>query len=251
MPRHVFEVNVPNPTARPVRCELRLKRATLKDLAGVMPGCKETLDIVAAGLSADPCAKEGKGRMTLTLDAHESRDVTVIIETNASPGPALAGVHLVDRRDGRDVGGVLLVVTDPAVMVGSGLLVPARRPCPAVLSRDVHAIPQGDDPGDPKAAVPIRVGQPLELVAAVTNPTNTDLEEVTVYLEHLGASGVDFGPGTWNVGRLAAGATFFATWQIMAGPGPARRHPASIVVASKGTEPTRLTGRVIVAGRDD
>lgn len=251
MPRHVREVNVPNPTAKPVRCELWLRRAPRKDLAGLVPDCQERLEIIAMGLTGDPCTREGKGWMTLPLGAHEGRDVQIILDTGVPGGPVLAGAHLLDRRDGRDVGGVTLVLTEPAAIAGSGTLVPARKPCPAVLARDVHSFPLGADPGDPSATVPIRVGQPLELVAAITNPTKTDLEEVTVHLEHLGASGVDFGPGPWNVGTLAAGATFPARWQIMAGPGPAMPHPASIVVASKGAEPTRLTGRVVVAGRDD
>jgi hypothetical protein len=62
-------------------------------------------------------------------------------------------------------------------------------------------------------------------VAPLTNPTAAPLHGVRAYLEHLGGSVAGFTPTSWNIGTLAPGQVFYATWPLQAGGGKDRHVP--------------------------
>jgi len=250
MTEHRFTVNIPNPTAERVSVQLRLKAAKHLDLYG-FPGeiPKDELKVTGAGLTLDECAKKGEPQLKLRLEPFTSVDVQVIINTTQSNKPGVAGFNLIDRRNGMEAGGVLLVCMNPPFVEPIGQTISTPNPCPAAVVRDLYVILPGDDPSEPSTVRPIQLGDTLELVAQVTNPTGQPLEETQVYLEHIGTSNIEFTPGTWNIGTLQEGDVFYATWQIrMIDLGPAF-YETSIVVVSQDHDPVRLNGKISLEPR--
>ena len=98
-----------------------------------------------------------------------------------------------------------------------------------------------------KGRIPLEAD--LQLVAPITNPRSRRLEEVEVYLEHLGLSDAEFTPGTWSVGSLAAGDLFFATWPLRTSGQMTGTFDACVVVASKGKDPVRLHALIEISAK--
>lgn len=86
----------------------------------------------------------------------------------------------------------------------------------------------------------IPLGTEVEIVAPITNRTKSKLDDVYVYLEHLGGSDAQFTPLTWNVGSLAPGDLFLAVWPLSTTGWMSGRFYASIVVGSARNESVRL-----------
>lgn len=245
MTTHRFTVNVPNPTAQSASVQLRLEPATRQDfdwLPREFP--KADIEVIDTGLALDPCAEEGKPILKLKLEPFTSIDIHVVVNTAPPKKPGVAGFHLVDRRKGKDVGGVFLVCMDPPFVEPVSQTVSTPNPCPATLARDLYAILPGDDPSKPSNAKPIQPGENLELVAQITNPTGKSLKDTQVYLEHLGASNVEFMPRTWNIGTLGKGDVFYATWPIRTTAWQTGSFETSIVVVSQDLDPVRLNCKI-------
>jgi len=100
-----------------------------------------------------------------------------------------------------------------------------------------------NSPENVPANATITLGVEVELVVPITNPTNAKLEEVIVYLEHLGGSDADFTPLTWNVAALGPGEVFFALWPLRTIGYSTGEFNASVVVHSRRTDPVRLAAR--------
>ena len=113
MKTHRLVVNVPNPTKQSAAVDLRLAtvaKPKLSAIVGKRP--KGGMDVVSAGLNLNPCSEEGERRLSLKLRPFSSRDVHVVIRTN---GPGIAAFHVIDRRNNRDAGGVMLAeISEPA-----------------------------------------------------------------------------------------------------------------------------------------
>lgn len=251
MTYHRFTVNVPNPIRQSASVQLRLEPAKQQDFYWLPRDCRKAdLEVIDAGLALDPCAEEGKPGLKLKLEPFTSTDIHVVVKTAPSNKPGVAGFHLVDRRKGKDVGGVFLVCLDPPFVEPVGQTVSTPNPCPATLARDLYVIRSGDDPSKPSKAKPVRLGDSLELVAQITNLTGKSLKDTQVYLEHLGASDVEFTPGTWNIGTLGKGDVFYATWLIRTTAWQTGSYETSIVVVSQGQDPVRLNGKLLLAFRE-
>jgi len=250
---HRFSVHVPNPDPRSALVRLRLRKVTPKRLAALaldMP--PHELEVTSAGITQDPCAEHGPREVTLKLAARSSADVFVVIGTAAPPrrrGGAVA-FDLVDERGNRPAGGVLLACIDRPGPEAPGSVIVPKKPCPVVLARAPYPVAPQSDPRKPAGGPTLAAGGTVELVAPLTNPRKTTLSGVRAYLEHLGVSDASFAPLTWNVGDLAPGDIFYATWPIMAGTSTGVFH-ASIVVTSKGADPVRLDGTLRVGRKTD
>jgi hypothetical protein len=251
MATHRFTVNVPNPSSRRAVVDLRLEAVRRADLAGLgldLDG--RTLETVSAGITLDPCGEETQRRLEIGLAARESRDVHVVIETAAASAGGIAAFHLVDRRAGKRAGGVTLACVEPALVDPPGQTIPTPRPCPIVLAGNPYPVRPGSDPSRPVSGRRIALGSHVELVVPITNPGKHAVEDVEVYLEHLGSSDAEFAPATWRVGRMAAGAVFYASWLVHPSGVATGIFEASIVVASRGRDPVRLLGRIEFKGKE-
>ena len=250
MATHRFEVNVPNPSDQNVSAKLRLEPAKRADLSWLHhKGLKTDIKVISTYIALDPCAQEGQPDLKLELEPFASIDVYVIVNIAPSKTPSVAAFHLVDRREGKDVGGVLLVCTDPPFAEPASQLVTTRNPCPAVLATGLYAIQPGDDPSKSVPVEPILAGDTVEIVAQITNPTTNPVKNTQAYLEHLGVSNAEFTPGTWNMGTLAKGDIFYATWPIRTTAWQAGSFNACLVVTSQGMDPVRLNGTIKLAPR--
>ena len=241
MTRQVFSVSIPNASSTTVDVQLRLEpvsAATLKGLNIVLP--PDDLKIAHAGIASDPCARAGEPRTSLQLPPFTSVDMHIIVDTAGAASPAATGLQLIDHRQGKDVGGVLVVVCEPPIAEPPPQHVPALRPCPVSLRGHVYAVPIGKNPADLSLSVPLEPFVEVDLVAMVVNGSNRDLSGAHVYLEHLGTSGSTFMPGTWTIGRMARGDLFYATWRVTPAPGQGTKTTGSLVAIADGCEPTRL-----------
>lgn len=247
MVTHRFTVNVPNPEPKPVTARLHLARVTPNALRALALDVPITdLKVLDAGITLDPCASKGERDLQLRLAPFSSADVHVVI-TTAPVDPRRGGTtafNLVDERGGNVVGGVLLACADRVIPEGPGQVVNTPRPCPVVLAKAPYPIAIGGDPTTPPANATFPQGQALELVAQITNPRKVRLQDVQVYLEHLGTSDASFVPATWNVGTLDPGAVFYATWSVFTSGVLTGAFRASIVVSSQSTDATRLSGEL-------
>lgn len=251
MASHQFKVNIPNPTAKAVSVQLRLEPGKSSDLPELpREHRRAALKVLGAGLALDPCAESGKPALKLKVPPYASVDVYAIVDTGASKKPGAAGLHLIDSRNGKDVGGVFLVCADPPFADSAGQTISVRNPCPAVLATDLYAVQPGADPGQANAIPHIRPGDAAEVVAQITHRAGKALKGVQVYLEHLGGSNVAFAPGTWNVGTLVKGDVFHATWPVQTSAWQTGTYRASIVVVSDGYAPVRLNGDIVLALRE-
>jgi hypothetical protein len=220
--------------------ELAIERASLRDLA--LPALdvpEEELELTHAGLALDPCA-DGKAKLRLTLDPHESVDVHATATTAVPGGRAggAAAMHIIDRRRGKVAGGVMFVCVDRPGPEAPGQTVATAKPCPVALAEEPYAVDVDADPTATRRR--LTPGATFVFVVPVTNPTRSRLGAVTVYLEHLGISDAAFLPVTWNVGTLAPGDVFYAAWTIVDAGSATGTFEASAVVQSKGRDATRL-----------
>ena len=71
-----------------------------------------------------------------------------------------------------------------------------------------------------------------------------------VYLEHLGISGIEFEPGSWNIGSMQPKEVFYATWTIKTLGHTVAMH-ASIVATSQQKDPVRLNSSIEFGWRKD
>jgi hypothetical protein len=242
MTTHRFAVNVPNPEPSSVTVELGFQQAGAADLQALLLQVpKAELEIERAGISLDPCDAGERG-LKRRLRAHSSIDVYATVVTQSPANPAKGGtaaLQLTDRRNGKVVGGVLLACIDPPMQDGPGQDVPTRTPCPVTLSRAPYAVEPDTDPSS-SAPQTIPSGATVDLVARLTNTKRPRLTDVTAYLEHLGGSDAQFTPAVWNIGTLRQDDVFYATWRVTATGISSGSFEISIVVQSKGTDPTRL-----------
>jgi hypothetical protein len=261
--RH-FTVNVPNPSDGAAAATLRLEplgEAELAQLGVDLPPERLTLrrarlTTTASATTLGGCAAAiwsaivafiswllrrpvpfRRPTLNVRLDPRSSANVRVAIDV--AGGTGAAALNLVDRRGGKIVGGVtLLVVEGP--MNAPGEPIPARDPCPIDLVDYPFWLPAESLIDSPRYAGPAPAGREIDLVAWVTNPTNSRLEEATAYLEHLGGADAAFRPSTWNLGDLEPGARFPLRWRIEPRAGTTSQRPISVVVQAKGFDPIRL-----------
>lgn len=258
-----FTINVPNPSNGAATASLRLEPVPETDLTALgydLPA--ERLEIRAVRITSSAPASTLKGCLSavwmtlvtiiywllrrpvpfrsplnIRLEPRSAADVTVSIDAVGATGAA--ALHLVDRRGGRVVGGVtLLVLEGVAEPVGGPIAAP--NPCPIVLTEDAFWLPAGSEPDAARFAGPVPAGYEVDLVARITNPTENVLEGATAYLEHLGGLDAEFRPATWNLGSFEPGATFPLRWRISARRGASGRSIGSIVVAANEFDPIRL-----------
>lgn len=245
---HRFAVTVPNPSAQNVSVQLRLEAAKHTDFSWLRhEGLKTSLKVINSGIVLDPCAKEGKTDLKLKLEPFASVDVYIVINTTPSRKPGIAAFHLVDRRKGKVAGGVFLVCANPPFTEPPSQIVSTPNPCPAALATDLYTILPGNDPSKTSGANFILAGDTMEIVAQITNPTAQPLKHAQVYLEHLGGSNAEFTPGTWNMGVLARGDVFYATWSIRTTAWQVGSFNVCLVVVSEGMDPVRLNGTIKLA----
>jgi len=250
MTSHSFTVNVPNPTAKPVSVQLRLEPGKASDLPA-FPREKRrgALQVLDARLALDPCAESGKPNLKLKLGPYESVDVYAVVDTGPAKKPGATGFHLIDSRNGKDVGGVFLVCVDPPLVDTVGQVIATKNPCPATLATAVYPVVPDDDPSKVPATPVIQPGDASDLVAAITNRTRKPLTGVQIYLEHLGASNATFVPGLWNAGVLQKGDVFYATWRVQTSTWQSGSFRASVVVGADGFDPVRLDTDLVIAPR--
>lgn len=250
MTMYRFEVNVPNPDSKPSDVALRLEVADPKLFAAIQGGeRRKRLQIEHTGIDLDPCARGGAEKLKLRLEPHSAATVYVTVETGG-PVPGVAGVNLIDRRGSRDVGGVLVVCADPPLQEAAGGPVAARNPCPAVLARPMYAVALGEDPKRaPHLALVAGNVTAFDLVAPIKNPTKSKLADAAVYIEHTGSSGAAFAPGMWNIGELATGDVFYATWRVELSAGSITPIEPVVVASSARADPVRLSGSLPVKDR--
>jgi hypothetical protein len=246
MTTHRFKVNVPNPTDRDVVVQLRLEPGKLAGIAELSRADKRgPLKVVSAGLARDPCADSGRPELKLKVGARDSVDVYAIVATAASQRPGATGMHVIDRRGGKDVGGVFVVCAEPPLADAAGVIVPARRPCPASLV-ELFAVASGAEPV-PANGVAVRPGDAVDLVALVR--TGQAVKGLRIYLEHLGVGNGDFTAATWNFGTVAKGQVVPARWGMQSSGWQTGAFRASVVVVADGFDPTRLDGEYVVGPR--
>jgi hypothetical protein len=245
MATHRFAINVPNPAARAATVELALQPVTggLSGTGVTLP--QGNLDVERAWISLDPCGAEGHRTLELYLQPRSSATVTVTIVTTANPKGGTAAFELVDRRSKRIAGGVTLACVDPPLKQGPPRTIPTDNPCPVVLASNPYPVGVNANPGVRPARPSIALGAACDLVAPLTNPNRVPLADVRAYLEHLGTSGAGFTPTSWNIGTLAPGEIFYATWRAWPGQ-EVGTFECSIVVASQGREATRLHAPVTI-----
>lgn len=246
---HRCSINVPNPETTSVIVQLRLdpvKRSALNGLSLELP--ESSLVVESAGLTRDPCAKEGTRTMRLKLAPRSSTDVYVVVNSRADArGKAtMSAFHIVDERAGRPNGGVTIACVDGMKTEPEGKVVRSRNACPIVLAAHPYPVARGSDPRDVPSSSTVTTGSAVDWVAPITNPTRKMLFDVQVYLEHLGPCNAAFTPMTWNVGALQPKEVFYAIWGIDAKDGMVGSFEASLVVGSKNSDTVRLPGLITI-----
>lgn len=248
---HKFAINVPNPSEKLAEVMLSLKPASSKDIStAVVPELvKNKLHILKAGISLDGCGNVSKKSLKLTLKPFSSIHVYVNVESSLSKKQEVAGLHLVDTRKGKITGGVLLICTSKPLIESPVTVITSPNACSAVLAKGLYGIEVGKAVTKPQFRV-VPSGKEIEMVAQITNPTANPLQNTRVYLEHLGGANAEFDPGIWNIGTLNKGEIFYATWKIRSKTWLRGYFEPSIVVSSQGSEPTRITDRILFASKD-
>ena len=235
------------PAERLVIGNIRLTtRAPASTLAGCLDALRTLLSTIMFRLFGRPAPFPSRP-LQVKLGPRSGADVRVRIDAVGAKGAA--GVRLVDRRDGRVVGGVTILVLD-GVVDATGPETPARNPCPIALAEDPYWLPVGMNAGEAPFVSPLPAGVNVQLVAWIANPTEQPLEDSVAYLEHLGTNAADFVPITWNLGTLQPGDRFPLRWQVESHPGVYGRWSASIVVASAGTDPVRLRATYAIGSEE-
>jgi hypothetical protein len=249
MTTHRFAINVPNPRDHAETVELTLEPVPggLEETA--LPLHDGSLHVERAGISLDPCDSEGARTLELKLNPFASAIVTVMVVTAPNAKGGTTAFNLVDRRGKRVVGGVTLACVDRPLSDGQPRTISSTNPCPIVLAASPYPVGVNANPSIKPPLASITLGTPCDLVAPLTNPTKTALEDVQAYLEHLGTSDAQFTPTTWNIGTLAPGDVFYATWRLQPNGGNTGTFQSSIVVASKGKDAIRLRAPISVTPR--
>lgn len=264
MPGRPITIQLPNPTDRDVRVEVRLEtvpedqlsslgidlpserlrlrtaRMTTLSRSSTFVGCLSAIQMTLVAFVRWLIGRPGEVRVRplhVRIGPQSTTAVRVSIATIGAKG--VAAMRLVDVRDGRVVGGVTIVVLE-GVVEPVGHPIPAENPCPILLTEEPFWLPAPAEPNARRLGGPLPAGSDVKLVAWLTNPTKEPLEDATAYLEHLGGADAEFRPATWNLGSFEPGATFPATWLVRAQPSTSGSWTSSIVVESKGFEPIRL-----------
>jgi len=244
MPTHRFAVNVPNPGEKSQIVDLRLE--ALKHVRGVKFRLPQgSLRIDHAGLSLDPCGDECPKTLKVKLKGHTGATITVVVVT-APGGKGAAAFHLVDRRGGKQSGGVTLACVEPPLVDPAGLSIPAAHPCPIVPFGKPYFVGPDSDPAKEPWQPNVTLGIACDLVVRLTNPTKAVVGGVQAYIEHLGGSDASFRPTTWNIGKLAPGDVFYATWRLNPCGSKTGTFQTSIVVSSIKKDATRLRVPIVV-----
>jgi hypothetical protein len=242
-----FEVNIPNPTTSVVEVELVIEAGGSDELANLgFPKVDQRLEVAWSGISLDPCDDRGTERLSLKLEPRSSVTAFVVAETIGGPGAAV--LHMVDRRDGQVAGGVMLVCATGIDIDPAGALIEPETACPAVLGNKPYPL-VGDDPRTRPSSASLKVGVRTTIVVPILNPTSEPLPDAWAYLEHLGLGDGSFDAGTWQIGTLGPGETFYATWEVEAASAqPADLEPC-VVVGAVEFDPVRLRGPIAVHHR--
>jgi hypothetical protein len=211
-------------------------RAPASTLAGCVDALRTLLFTILFRLFGWPAPLPSRP-LQVKLGPRSGAEVRVRIDAVGAKGAT--AVRVVDRRDGKVVGGVTILVLDG---VGDTKIreIPAPNPCRIALAEDPYWLPVGADAGQAPFVGPLPAGIDVQLVAWIANPTEKPLEDAVAYLEHLGTNEADFVPITWNLGTMQPGDRFPLRWQVESHPGVYGTWSASIVVASAGTDPVRL-----------
>src|SRR5262249_4064399 len=135
--------------------------------------------------------------LRVQLPARTATTVHVSIDTTGQHGAA--AMKLVDRRGGEVVGGVTLLIVEGGLPDPPIQPLPAKNPCPMVLGEELYWLPSALPVWAERFEGAVPPGSEVKLVAWITNPTETTLENATVYLEHLGGADAEFQPATWNL----------------------------------------------------
>jgi hypothetical protein len=231
-----FEVNVPNPGPGTALIDLSLETGSPDELVALGFPTSEPLKVRDAGITLDPCADTGEGRLDLKLEPRASATVYVVVDVVGGQGAAL--LHLVDRREDQ-VGGVMLACFEGIDADPPGTTIFPERPCPIQFAGPLYACTETDATHeDPDGIV---LGGWSWLAVPLVNPTADAEGEAYAYLEHLGGADGEFEPGTWQLGDFAPGERFLAVWRVRIDSASAPFRPC-VVVGSAKTDPVRLTG---------
>jgi hypothetical protein len=249
MTTHRFAINVPNPRDHAEIVELALEPVPGGLEGTALPLHDGSLHVERAGISLDPCGSEGPRTLQLRLNPFASATVTVMIVTAPSAKGGTTAFNLIDRRGKRVVGGVTLACVDRPLPDGQPRTIPAANPCPVALAASPYPVGVNANPSIKPPRASMTLGTPCDLVAPLANPTKTPLEDVQAYLEHLGTSDAQFTPTTWNIGTLAPGDVFYATWRVQPNGRNTGTFESSIVVASRRKDAIRLHARISVTPR--
>ena len=241
MTTHRFAINIPNPSGHDEIVELALQPVAGGLQATHIPLPPGTLHVERAGISLDPCGTDGHSTLELKLKPLTSATVTVTVVTAPSAKGGTAALELVDRRGKRVAGGVTLACIDPPLKAGQPRKIPTDNPSPVALASKPYPVAPNANPSIRPANPTLMLGTTCDFVAPLTNPGRTPLDEVRAYLEHLGTSGAAFTAMTWNIGTLAPGAIFYASWRVRPIGWQTGAFAASIVVQSKGRDAVRLS----------
>lgn len=242
MSTHKFVVTIPNSTTKAAGVQLKLVPAEPKEYAWLNhPGVKSKLEVVDKRIVLDPCDK-GKPELKLELEPLSTIQVHIVINTNTGKKAGVTGFHLVDIRQGKPVGGVLLLCAHPTYKPPKPKVVKVPNMCPAVLAKPLYTIWPGADPSKAASHADLEAGRSLELVAQITNSKERPLHNARVYLENMGHSKVTFVPGTYSMGTLQRGNVFYATWKINADIWQEGSFEPDLVVSADNFVPTRING---------
>ena len=249
MATHQFSVHVPNPTDKAASVILSLRPAKMATVKSLRLATHESpLKVTNAFLATEPCSERGKPELKVKLKPHSSMNVYVVIQTAGTAKPGSVFYDLIDQRGTKQVGGVLLICQEPSIPEAAGQLINTRNPCPIKLQSPIYFINAGDDPTKPLPLNKITLNADVQIVAPVINPTSKPVKEVMAYLEHLGISGVEFEPGSWNIGTMQPKDVFYATWTVKITTHSALLQ-ASIVVTSQQKDPVRLNSTIAFGGK--
>lgn len=266
---HRFEVKIANPTAGddvaelrieavpeadllslgyelpPERLELRSVRLSSAVPASTLGGCLEAirsffLDVISWLLRRPIPTKP----LFVRLTARSETFVRVNIKAAGPRGSA--AVRVIDRRNGQIVGGVTLLALSGVEDQRIEAVRPAN-PCPIALVSAPYWVPPGTEASAPPDGGPLPAGYEVDLIAWVTNPTESTIDWAVAYLEHLGGSLAEFTLTTWNLGSFEPKATFPLRWRVRTQPEAEGYWDASIVVTGSEMDPVRLLASYEIA----
>jgi hypothetical protein len=244
----VVEIVIPNHTDADTDAVLVLEPVDPTAIPGLElePG---ELEVLAAGITADLCAdvdQEFERALRVTVPAHSEIAVRVVVRTDDRT-TGTVGFALTDERDGIVVGGVTIVCSNP-LYTDTAPSVPPRNPCPLDLVTPLHIVYPDTDPSTPLETPGIILkGGIFDLVAWVRNTTNVPIDNTTLYVEHLGVSGIEIEPRIWHIGTVEPADEFRATWRINSYTSRPAPYEFSLVAESANFDPVRIHTQVVVS----